>query len=164
VWRTTWPTTTESDTLATVTARGNTTNSWMQSNSSMRAPLFYDSNNTGYYVNPASTSNLNAANFAGTVRAGNVVSGGQNVCRQNGAYCPAAPSGGITCMTRTIGTSQNPVTLSCYSGWTMTGGGCVWRSDGNDRYVSSKPNGSSNGWYCANQDGPIAEIWVRCCK
>ncbi len=36
-------------------------------NSSHRAPVFYDSNNTGYYVDPASTSNLNAANFAGSV-------------------------------------------------------------------------------------------------
>jgi hypothetical protein len=28
----------------------------------MRAPIFYDSNNTGYYVDPASTSNLNVLN------------------------------------------------------------------------------------------------------
>ena len=27
--------------------------------SSMRTPIFYDSDNTGYYVDPASTSNLN---------------------------------------------------------------------------------------------------------
>ena len=38
----------------------------------MRAPIFYDSNNTGYYVDPASTSNLNAANFAGAVGTGNL--------------------------------------------------------------------------------------------
>jgi hypothetical protein len=31
----------------------------------MRAPLFYDSNDTGYYVDPASTTQLNAARFAG---------------------------------------------------------------------------------------------------
>ena len=29
-------------------------------NVDMRAPIFYDSNDTGYYLNPASTSNLNA--------------------------------------------------------------------------------------------------------
>jgi hypothetical protein len=29
-----------------------------------RAPIFYDSNNTGYYLDPASTSNLNAVNFS----------------------------------------------------------------------------------------------------
>ena len=31
---------------------------------SFRAPIFYDSNNTGYYLNPASTSNLNTLNAA----------------------------------------------------------------------------------------------------
>ena len=31
-------------------------------NVDMRAPIFYDSNNTGYYVDPASTSNLNIIN------------------------------------------------------------------------------------------------------
>lgn len=38
---------------------------------SMRAPLFYDSDNTGYYVDPASTSNMNAITAAGTVAANN---------------------------------------------------------------------------------------------
>ena len=32
---------------------------------SMRSPIFYDSNDTGYYTNPASTSNVNAMTFAG---------------------------------------------------------------------------------------------------
>ena len=31
---------------------------------SMRAPIFYDNNNTGYYLDPASTSNLNAVSAA----------------------------------------------------------------------------------------------------
>jgi hypothetical protein len=46
--------------------------------SSHRAPIFYDSNNTGYYVDPASTSNLNALQFnytqhgsANNIRMGN---------------------------------------------------------------------------------------------
>jgi hypothetical protein len=34
--------------------------------SDWRAPIFYDSNDTGYYLDPASTSNLNATNFVGT--------------------------------------------------------------------------------------------------
>jgi len=38
---------------------------YFQSNSSLRAPVFYDSNNTGYYLDPSSTSNLYAANFGG---------------------------------------------------------------------------------------------------
>lgn len=32
---------------------------------SLRAPIFYDSNNTGYYIDPASTSNLNIINSQG---------------------------------------------------------------------------------------------------
>lgn len=32
--------------------------SYLQSDSSLRAPIFYDSNNTGYYVDPASMSNI----------------------------------------------------------------------------------------------------------
>jgi len=33
----------------------------------MRAPIFYDSDNTGFYVDPASTSNLNGLAVAGTI-------------------------------------------------------------------------------------------------
>lgn len=33
---------------------------YLETPDSMRAPIFYDSNNTGYYVDPASTSKLNA--------------------------------------------------------------------------------------------------------
>ena len=38
-----------------------------------RAPIFYDSNNTGYYLNPASTSNLNVLTLAGTATASNFI-------------------------------------------------------------------------------------------
>ena len=45
---------------------GNYKGSWgggrIVTTESVRAPIFYDSNNTGYYVNPASTSNLDALN------------------------------------------------------------------------------------------------------
>ena len=37
---------------------------------SYRAPIFYDSNDTGYYVDPASTSNLNALAVAGGIAMG----------------------------------------------------------------------------------------------
>ena len=40
-----------------------------ESQSSLRAPIFYDLNNTGYYVDPASTSNLNIGNFQSTAAA-----------------------------------------------------------------------------------------------
>jgi hypothetical protein len=38
--------------------------------SSMRAPIFYDSNDTSYYTDPASTSNLNILTTAGDITAG----------------------------------------------------------------------------------------------
>jgi hypothetical protein len=37
----------------------------------VRAPIFYDSNNTGYYVDPASTSALNGLTVAGNITASN---------------------------------------------------------------------------------------------
>ena len=51
---------------------------FLQSNSSLRAPIFYDSNNTAYYGNFASTSALNAASFAGIIDA-NGGHGGINI-------------------------------------------------------------------------------------
>jgi hypothetical protein len=39
----------------------------VEANVDMRAPIFYDSNNTGYYVDPASTSNLNGLTVANTI-------------------------------------------------------------------------------------------------
>ena len=40
-------------------------NVWMYGSS--RSPIFYDSNNTGYYCDPASTSNLNVLQLAGSL-------------------------------------------------------------------------------------------------
>lgn len=40
---------------------------------SSRAPIFYDSNNTGYYLDPASTSNVNVITAAGTMTATNFI-------------------------------------------------------------------------------------------
>ena len=37
----------------------------LQSNASLRAPVFYDSNDTNYYLNPAGTSTLNVINATG---------------------------------------------------------------------------------------------------
>jgi hypothetical protein len=38
---------------------------YLEAGNSLRAPIFYDSNNTGYYSNQASYSNFNEMNFAG---------------------------------------------------------------------------------------------------
>jgi hypothetical protein len=50
---------------------------------SMRAPIFYDSNNTGYYVDPASTSNLNAISFNGGTLSGTLTMNTQNALVAN---------------------------------------------------------------------------------
>jgi hypothetical protein len=42
--------------------------SYVSAAGSFRAPIFYDSDNTGYYTDPASTSNINALDTAGTIR------------------------------------------------------------------------------------------------
>jgi hypothetical protein len=39
-------------------------------NNSLRSPIFYDSNNTGYYVDPSSTSNLNLLTMANKITVG----------------------------------------------------------------------------------------------
>jgi len=65
----------------------------------------------------------------------------------------------LTCMTKS---ESGGGEIYCDEGWTMTGGGCVWRSDGNDRYVYSHPY--ENGWRCLDYDGPVDSRYVRCCK
>jgi hypothetical protein len=40
---------------------------------STRSPIFYDSDNTGYYVNPADTSYVNVLNTAGTITSGGLI-------------------------------------------------------------------------------------------
>jgi len=61
------------------------------------------------------------------------------------------------------GCFSGEVRLSCDTGYTLTGGGCSWRSDGNDRFIYSHPD--NNGWFCQNLDGHcISDIWVICCK
>jgi hypothetical protein len=48
----------------------------------VRAPIFYDSNNTGYYVDPASTSNLNAL----TIASGSVLGAAVTFNNMNNAH------------------------------------------------------------------------------
>ncbi|MBM4226124.1 MAG: tail fiber domain-containing protein, partial [Gammaproteobacteria bacterium] len=62
---------------------------------SMRAPIFYDYNNTSYYIDAASTSNINAMNTAGTVRVQNLKFNGEGGNSGNGteAYAIFQESG-----------------------------------------------------------------------
>jgi len=69
----------------------------------------------------------------------------------------------LQCMNKSLtGKNYNNKTLYCDDGYLITGGGCVWRSDGNDRLVYSHPNG--NGWFCKDEDYAfVSEIWAVCC-
>jgi len=53
--------------------------------SSAKAPIFYDYNNSAYYLNPASTSNLNAATFAGAIGVNGGIKVDGNTVIDNGA-------------------------------------------------------------------------------
>ena len=61
---------------------------YLQSANSVRGPLFYDSDNTAYYCDPASTSNLNVITAAGNVTAAQYYTGGwfRNSTSGNGLY------------------------------------------------------------------------------
>lgn len=48
--------------------------SYAQANQSMRAPIFYDLDNTGYYLDPASTSYVNSLQTFGSLTVGNSTS------------------------------------------------------------------------------------------
>lgn len=62
-------------------------------NTQIYTPIIYDANNTGYYIDPASSSRLGGnLSVGGSVAALNVTAAGQNVCRQNGVNCPASAS------------------------------------------------------------------------
>ena len=69
---------------------------YTQASGSMRAPIFYDSDNTAYYVDPASVSNLNAAVFNGqTVWNGQLYISGTNFNTLNSGYANAADGSDI---------------------------------------------------------------------
>ena len=64
--------------------------------SSMRAPLFYDSNNTSYYVDPATTSNINLLQTAGYIQltgSDSHIYGGTITSRQGARFIDVGYSG-----------------------------------------------------------------------
>jgi len=54
-------------------------NGIIQSNSSLRAPIFYDSNDTSYYVDPDGSSRVSTLNVVNTLNTGNVIDLGYTV-------------------------------------------------------------------------------------
>lgn len=113
----------------------------VRSTGSFRAPIFYDSNNTGFYVDPNATSNLSRLNVAGRSMAGSatldmsgldqntwypvtipIASARQTRLRIENALNSNAPSW-----------STHPSGFSCYVEWTSNGAG--WGTIGVNRRV-----------------------------
>ena len=82
-------------------------------NSSLRAPIFYDSNNTAYYVDPASTSNTNAMRASEYRGNANVGGTGEAI------WCPAGIYSGSTQWL--YGTTYRNGSSTYYSGGSQYG-------------------------------------------
>ena len=100
-----------------------------------RAPIFYDSNNTGYYVDPASTSVLNAITVAGTygrtAAATGYLNGGYNGAETNGT------TGAIYCISPVFAPSSTALGSMYGIGYTDGGSSGVWSGGGWGMYVAS---------------------------
>jgi hypothetical protein len=124
--------------------------SYLQSDSSLRAPIFYDSNNTGYYLDPASTSNLNQVNLQGYLRRnvsnsgylegyyGTATSGATSNCIYTigGAYQP-----GTTNLGNMYGCGYQVGNEGASPGLGMTGWGLYVASGGTSRVFLDSDNG-----------------------
>jgi hypothetical protein len=94
--------------------------------SSVRSPIFYDYNNTGYYVDPASTSNVNTLNAATSLTvAGNAVAvlqaGGvvlENGQTINSNYTMTSSYNGMSAGPITVATGVT-VTIPTGSSWSI---------------------------------------------
>ena len=76
------------------------------SSGSMRAPLFYDRDDTAYYLDPASTSNLNQVNLQGYLRRNTSAAG-----YLEGNYATSIDSNSSACI-YTIGGSHQPTSTT----------------------------------------------------
>lgn len=109
-------------------------NNHVAATNSFRAPIFYDSNNTGYYIDPASTSVLNALTV-----------GGSSVVTNNGG-------------TWGISITGNAGTVGGYSSSTL------WRSDGgtwNPGYnITLNQTANDQEWsFDINRNGKTGGYW-----
>ena len=92
---------------------------------SVRAPVFYDSNNTGYYCDPSSTSNLNVVTAAGRINAnGGIGLDGHTIFNGSDTWV------------RTSG--DNGIYFSSYTGgWNMTDSTWIRSYNNKQVYLSS---------------------------
>ena len=112
---------------------------------SARSPIFYDSDNTGYYLDPASTSNLNQVNLQGFLRRNTSAAG-----YLEGNY-GTSTSGNSSAAIYTIGGSYQPGTDSLGNmygvGYTVGNG-------------TSNPGLGSTGWGFYVASGGTSRIFL----
>jgi hypothetical protein len=113
--------------------------------SSSRAPIFYDSNNTAYYLDPASTSTLNQVNLQGYLRR-NVSNSGY----LEGNYSSASTGDTANCI-YTIGGAYQPSTTNLGNMY-----GCGY-TVGNG---TSNPGLGQTGWGLYVASGGTSRIFL----
>jgi hypothetical protein len=131
-----------------------------------RAPIFYDSNNTGYYTDPASTSNLNSLAVAGTFSgANNVVYGdGANGRSKDRTSQSANASDSSNSSGFYFGNSTTGMPSSDWWNWLTVAGNSWSGSDGyrwqmagsfwgDDWRLRRQTSGGWNAWYTILHSG-----------
>jgi hypothetical protein len=115
----------------------------------MRSQLFYDSNNTGYYVDPNSSSIMNTIRVAGTYARSSAGTGFLNGRYNEGAETTAT-TGPIYCINAT---SYAPGSGTSFGN--MYGVGYTYASDG--IYI---PLSGATGWGAYVAIGGVPAIWL----
>jgi hypothetical protein len=155
----------------------------LQAGSSLRAPIFYDSSNTGYYADPAATSNFNELNVSGyavrnvisiSVTAGNWYTVATNSGNRSYAtfYVWDVESGRHGSMSFNAGLSYGSVgTITMLGKSWYSGGGIfndirirgsstydtqylqIYVNTSGTLYVAMESNYQSSGWTLTNSGG-----------
>jgi len=145
----------------------------LRSSADMRAPIFYDQNNTGYYVDPASTSRLNYGVYDNLYSYGWMQSPIFYDANNTGYYVDPAstskfntinlggvsksswPSGGLSGYEIKTASKRSAyhftVDIYCSPGKKILGGGCNQEAGGNRAIVDNNPIGTT-GWHCRGRD------------
>jgi hypothetical protein len=77
---------------------------YVQAANSLRAPIFYDSNNTVYYTRPSTSSNINSLYTAGLIQAGGSGTGNVYIGGTTGNHFRFHTNGGVTYFDMNSGT------------------------------------------------------------
>jgi hypothetical protein len=115
---------------------------WWQSDSSVRAPIFYDSNDTGYYTDPNSYSNvwrLNAqGQFSTDTGGAGIYLGAQNVTTSNGLWINWHSDGDVNYrIGKPAGAWTQPLEIRFYTGIRHKASA----SYGGHQFIDSNTNG-----------------------